>query len=151
MNVYTCPPDHKHALTLCCYPAHGCRCSDCRHAHAEYMRGIRRLQQKPVTVPVLGTMRRLRALATLGWSTVAISEHTGIPSAQLWTYRKGQRKRLNEGTARAIAHFYRDNCYTFAPETHLTRSMIARAKAAGWASPIAWHDPDTDLKPHSKD
>lgn len=150
MSDLQCPEHHRHGLTLTCYGAHGCRCIECRTGHADYLRAIRKLNGTTVQIPSTGTRRRLRALATLGYSVLAIEALTGISSISLHRHRSGDSKRVREDVARTIAHLYRDICCTPAPVNHQTRAMIARARENGWLGPMEWDNIDTDILPERK-
>jgi hypothetical protein len=100
----------------------------------------------PTTVPLLPTQRRLRALATLGWSMPAL--HTKDPTLHprmLQNYLAGARTRgVYQSTADRVGALYDALCMTPGPSATTAR----RAAAKGWAPPLAYDDIDNpDLEP----
>lgn len=142
-----CPPEHRHGLTLTCYTAHACRCPECRHTHADYLRQGRAIQGANVYVSATGARRRLQALAIIGYSTPRIGAATGLGQNILHYIRNGTQKRCTAATAKRIAHVYRDIMTEPAPRTRHTRAIIARAHRAGWRGPMYWDDIDTQETP----
>lgn len=94
---------------------------------------------EPLRVPAVGSIRRRRALATLGWSIDALADAMGRPCPKprghlinvdpptdLWWRQAFERFAMTEGPS------------------NRARSM---AKTRGWASPLAWlniDDPDEE-------
>lgn len=99
-------------------------------------------------VPMLGSQRRLRALARLGWSTVRLATPTGLTQQHVHVILTGRRGAYVEpDTAAAIAAVYnRIGDRAPAVTTAHDRAGVARvrnaATAAGWPPPAAWDDPD---------
>src|SRR6218665_751283 len=89
-----CLPAHAHGATHTCYNAHGCRCDDCVTTKASkrnrYDWEDRRRHGRDVWVPATGTMRRLQALAVLGWSCKAIAVRIGSHYRPLQKVRAGE-------------------------------------------------------------
>jgi hypothetical protein len=98
---------------------------------------------------VVGTQRRLRALAARSWSPQAIEQETGIP-AQLIRRELDGRGDLAPNLAGAVAAAY-DRLWDRQPPA-VTRAdrdaaaeITARAVRGGWAPPMAWDDDLIDL------
>lgn len=145
-----CPADHKHGRSHTCYNAHGCRCTPCRRAKAKhrgtYDRRSRELKGRDVWVPAIGSVRRLRALAVIGWSVQAVAERADLFPRSLGKVREGQRAEVHKSTHFAIRRVYEqleDHPRT-TREGLITRT---RALALGWLPPAMWDDPDRDREP----
>lgn len=113
-------------------------CAGCREQIALRAADYRRQRYLVGTrrVPALGTQRRLRALARIGWSHTAIGDRLG------WS-RTAVGKLLSQGTvnretALAVAGFYREHAWETGPSAHAARI----AAKAGWPGPMDWDDPD---------
>lgn len=148
-----CPPDHKHALTTTCYIHHKCRCAPCVSSRqARRQRPLweaRRLEGKPVQVSALGSLRRLQALAFMGWSAQEIAARYGSHYRPLLKIRDGHRVRVAERTHRMVAAAFRDLAMTEAPG-HSGRVTRGRALARGWHGPLAWDDIDNPAEQPSR-
>jgi hypothetical protein len=142
-----CPPDHKHAQTHTCYNTHGCRCDECTHAknttRRDYDWEDRRRRGRDVWIPATGTMRRLQALAVIGWSTAEIAARMDSHYRPLQRIRAGERVHVHMSTARRVAGVFEELCMHV---RHDRAAKIARNRAAakGWLPPLAWDDIDTD-------
>ena len=137
----------NHGITRYCY---GCRCQTCRDAKAALQRGYRKhryLNRGSTTAPITGTRRRLQALAAIGWNSDALAEITGIHPKQIQEYTSANTRRafVYLSTARTVADAYNKLSMTHGP-SHIT---AGRAKAKGWAPPLAWDDDDLD-NPNAK-
>lgn len=116
----------------------------------------RRLRPKPnARVDPTGTIRRLRALATLGWSGRAMSDRLGISHASVSRALKGAYE-VNSTTRIAVRDGYRTLILT-KPPTATRSERIASTKAKlraldeRWAGPLAWNDIDNDEHPETAD
>jgi lambda repressor-like predicted transcriptional regulator len=150
----TCPPDHKHALTLTCYHVHRCRCTPCsEHAtaanrHRERLKLYGRYESPYVDSK--GTHRRLQALAVKGWSLAMIADRLGRTRQTL--QRTMQRTRTTAEVAELVARVF-DELWDVdpVPTTVPERIGIARtrgwAKRQGWLPALAWDDIDNDPDP----
>lgn len=144
-----CPPDHKHGATHTCYNAHGCRCTDCREAKSRvrnpYDWEDRRRRGRDVWVPAVGTMRRLQALAAIGWSCEQIAELIGSHYRPLQKIRAGERESVRMSTARRVAGVYER--LSMLPR-HDRAAKITRhtARKHRWLPPLAWDHIDTDRR-----
>ena len=90
----------------------------------------------------VGAQRRLQALATLGWSTLALSEHTTVSYHTLRSvYHK---PRVMAPTHTAIMGLYDRFWNTPAPPSKSASLTATNAHANGWVGPLAWDDDDLD-------
>lgn len=148
-----CPEHHKHGETHTCYNTHGCRCVKCRRAKAKrralYDRRYRQMQGRDVWVPAIGTVRRLRALAVIGWSIDEVAARAGLFHRSLLKVREGQRAEVHSSTWRAVRRVYAELENT--PKTDrpgkITRTL---ALQHGWFPPAMWDNPDFDPEPTAK-
>jgi len=95
-------------------------------------------------IDATGTLRRVQALAALGWPTRHIAVHAGLQAAN--AHHLEGRARVYVATANAIAKTY-DELRRKRPEKHgVTKSHAQRARnraaLAHWAPPKYWDDPD---------
>lgn len=125
------------------YDNFGCRCSDA----IKVKRTLRKRRKAGINpssyVPHIGAMRRVRALACLGYSPAMIAQDVCV-GYQIQTIRQGTK--LKKGISRKIdAHireFYREHCDRPLPPTSQVRLVRNLAKRNGWAPPIAWDNID---------
>lgn len=99
------------------------------------------LSVQPAPTPV-GIVRRMRALAALGWTAVEIADLGDLTLAQVKHYRAGRLTYTCPEVAQAVVQVFDRLAMTTPPPTpaHLrTRTMAA---ARGWAPPLAWDDID---------
>lgn len=89
-------------------------------------------------VPIIGTVRRLQALARMGWTVRAIAAAAGMAHQSIAGLDNSQR--IRKATADAIARVYDDLSMRPGP-SDITRR---RATAAGYAPPLAWDDDTID-------
>jgi hypothetical protein len=101
-------------------------------------------------VAALGTVRRLQALARLGWSLESLADLLGRRPASLRRSMAGDT--VTAETARSVADLYARLEAKRPPQ--LTAEQRAAADAVrqeaterGWLSPMAWDDVDTDPSP----
>ena len=144
-----CPTDHKHGKTSTCYSAHGCRCAECRKSKSVernlYDWETRRRTGRDVWVPATGTMRRLQALAVIGWSTAEIAKRIDSHYRPLQKIRAGQRECVRSSTARRVAVVY-ESLSMRVRHDRAARITHFRAVANGWVPPLAWDDIDRDRR-----
>lgn len=88
-------------------------------------------------VPGLGTRRRVRALAAIGWSQPALAERLGVAQQTLAATLASDGS-VTARTARRVQAVYADLEQTSGPSTRSRR----HAAAQGWAPPAAWDDID---------
>lgn len=99
-------------------------------------------------VGATGPMRRLQALAVVGWGLDEVSSRTGLPIMTLSVIRGGKVQRTNPANAAAIAAVYADLAWR--PGPGVQAAAVARRR--GWVSPLAWDDIDDPAdSPHGLD
>ncbi|MFF2621214.1 hypothetical protein [Oerskovia jenensis] len=104
------------------------------------------LDPNPRVVDGTGTIRRLRALAALGWSLTDIGTRMSWSKAAV-SYLRGRNRRVLRSTAVIVAEIYDELSMSLpSPSTPTERADVARtrlhAARAGWAPPLAWTDID---------
>jgi hypothetical protein len=108
-------------------------------SHSLYRRIINHRQPSGDSyLPATGTIRRLQALARLGWSGDHLHTHTGIPRMTLSDLTNGKWQRIRIHLADTIDAAYREHEHTPGPSTQAR----TRAGKKGWAPPAAWDDID---------
>lgn len=119
----------------------GCRCPGAREAHRLYRKRRREGRAQQLVVPSIGTIRRLRALAAIGWSLEALAAELGYKHhATVGNLMSGRHKSTCVSVARRVADAFERLSMTPGP------SKRARLRAArmGWAPPLAWNDDAID-------
>ena len=96
------------------------------------------------TMDASGTRRRLRALATLGWSLGAITDHSGIQHSSLAMIRLGRAENCRTTTAAAVARVYDALWSHAAPPSGPATQARRHALRSSWESPLAWDDDSID-------
>lgn len=140
-----CPPDHRHAETGTCWSAHGCRCDPCgvreraRVNDAYWFR--KRVTGGDRHVPAVGLVRRVEALAVLGWSNREVAARAGVSRAHLQQTRSGKFSTVLLSTHQKIDAVYRELMWTVC-DSHGSKWTRAHAKRAGYAPAAAWDDID---------
>jgi transcriptional regulator with XRE-family HTH domain len=92
-------------------------------------------------VPATGTLRRLRALQSLGWPVSQIAREAGVERQVLDAIARGNRSQVTAERARAVRDTY-DRLWNAEPCQDTTPDRIAvswarnRAAAAGWPMPL---------------
>jgi hypothetical protein len=127
------------------YNDRGCRCGECRAAHAR----SRAMQRKrtylrhgsPALVSTLGAKRRVQALQAIGWSMNMLETRLGRSRSYLSALMT--RDSMTPATFEAIADLYDQLSMT--PGT--SRRAIGDAKRGGFVPPLAWDDIDNDEAP----
>jgi transcriptional regulator with XRE-family HTH domain len=102
-------------------------------------------------VLALGTVRRVRALAVLGWSGRAMAEQMGISHSAVSRALAGGYE-VNSITRQRVAKGYRRLILIGPPqatpsERIASRKARERARVSGWAGPLDWEDIDNDEAP----
>jgi hypothetical protein len=105
---------------------------------------IRGVKGKPrgMTVPAAGTMRRLQALAWLGWSMRQVCREAGLCERYGAQLVSKDRATVDLFAADAIAAVYDRLSMTPAPATARHNQVRAVARARGWLPPMTWDDID---------
>ncbi len=97
-------------------------------------------------IGAVGAVRRIRALATLGWSFREIGRRSGITQRSIVDLNTGVIRNVRPDTYEAICRVYDELWDQPAPERRdgITGRMIRYAAKQGWAPPLAWDDDDID-------
>ena len=95
-------------------------------------------------VPVLGSSRRVQALASIGWSLTEQARRLGWLTQQVWQIAAEVYPVVTESKAQQVEALFERLCSTPGP------SKRARTEASrkGWLPPLAWDDiddPDAEL------
>src|SRR5690606_34292809 len=111
---------------------------------ADYYKKQRQLRGQDVFVPAAPTIRRLRALACLGWSASEISERSGYSEIHISRTRRG----VNGDAVRVSLHtkirqIY-DELSMTKRDTHHGRKTMAIARKNGWKPPLAYDEGELD-------
>lgn len=91
-------------------------------------------------VPIVGTQRRLRALAALGWSWQSLADEAGMEKRTLERLATAARPTVQPKTHDRIAALYERLSMTFGPNPRARNY----ARRQGWAPPMAWDDVNLD-------
>ena len=94
----------------------------------------------PYLLPVLGTTRRLRGLAVMGWTLRAITGHVPLTTKTLSLLMAGAQPYVTWYAAEHIARAYDQLCMRRGPSE---RARVY-AQRKGWAPPLAWDEDDLD-------
>ena len=130
------PCTARHHDTRKAYNA-GCRCPRARAAHArdEAHRRHERLHGHYRLIDPTGTVRRIRALAAIGWPARTVAAHAGYHSGEA-LLNLAHRSKVHTDTAAVVAAVYTRLAHTPCPSDASRR----RAAAAGWLGPQWWDD-----------
>jgi len=90
-------------------------------------------------VPATGTVRRLQALAALGWDPALLAARAGLDWASV-----RRAPVVAAGSALLVARAYDRLSMTPAPAGPGTARVAASAARHRWAPPLAWDDEDLD-------
>jgi hypothetical protein len=133
------PDDPRHGTTAGFHA--GCPDDCCRLArNADAKRGrIERQLGYYRRVPAVGTQRRLRALARMGWSGRHVCRLAGY-SARSFHPHLMRCTWLSRATAAKIAAIYDQLSMREGPSTFARR----HAERNGWPPPLAWDDDEID-------
>ncbi|WP_052692352.1 hypothetical protein [Gordonia sihwensis] len=93
-----------------------------------------------VLVDSVGTVRRLQALAVLGWSYGALAERLGTTRTALGPVVAGHTKHVKAQRARAVRDLYNELSMTFGGSAR----TVTVARKNGWVAPLAWDDDTID-------
>lgn len=105
-----------------------------------------------LTVPAVGTTRRLQSLFALGWTSTDIAARLGVGHARVGHLATtGKQDRVLRDTAAKVAAVYDELCMTIPQDpdeppsprhcrVHDRQRRIAARR--GWAPPLAWDDID---------
>jgi plasmid maintenance system antidote protein VapI len=130
------------------YKQGDCRCPIAREAYRIYRKRLRERRHEPLLVDAAGTVRRMRALAAIGWSPTALAPHLNTTPVRVQGIRGGYRPTVTRETADRVAAVYNQLSGTPGPSAS-TRGWATRY---GWPPPLLWDgldidDPDTQPHP----
>lgn len=91
-------------------------------------------------IPNVGTMRRLQALAMIGYDLADLGERLGMKLQQVSMLRLGHSPKVTIRTARAVAELFEDLQVTAGP----SRAAQRVAERNGWFLPLAWDEDAID-------
>ena len=138
------PDDERHGTTR--GHAAGCRedcCRAARNADESRRRKYREVLGIVRTVNATGTHRRIEALWAIGWTSADIAMAAGWASPQAVTELMKRECYVFTTSAQTIGTVY--DRLSGKPGPSATNRRRARAK--GWAPPLAWDDIDNDRAP----
>lgn len=136
----TCPaPSHD---TYSAYH-YGCRSEAATDGHRLYNKRRRQRRHQPAFVSSLGAVRRLQALAVLGWRTEDIASRMGGDANRKWIslLLRDERTQVSRTTDVRVREVFAELAMTPGPSKH----AAGRARSKGWFPPLAWtsiDDPD---------
>ena len=140
-------PNHPHGDDY--WYRRGCRCRECSQWRrddyrktADFYKARRAIQGVNVYVPATGTIRRLRALACMGWSAQQIADRTGYSEIHISRTRRGVN---GDDVTMKFHHDVKriyDELEATRNDTWHGRKSMAVARRNGWAPPHAWDDID---------
>ena len=143
---HVCPPDHGHDKTGHCYRNHRCRCDRCREfRRREYESTSRFYQRKramggrTVFVDSGPSVRKMRALARLGWSAADVGAFVGLNGRTIGSFRSGAREFVRLETARKLDRAYKHFSGRM-KDDRAGRTTVTLAKRSGWHHPFDWDD-----------
>lgn len=137
MNQTTCTADRHDTVWAYRY---GCRCDKAREDTRLYEKRRREGRAPVLMVDCTGVMRRLQALAAIGWSSTELGRRLGISGTAVQQFRRGEHPRVKLRSVARIRRLYAELSMTPGPSV-ITRS---RAVRRGWAPPLAWDDEGID-------
>lgn len=103
------------------------------------------------TIPAIGTVRRLQALAALGYTSEQIATHSGIPHDSVRNLLRATRPTVNGATATRVQHSYDAISMNTPPTGWVADRQRRQAAGKGWPPPLAWDDDEIDnpdARPH---
>ena len=121
----------------------GCRCTDCKAAANRYeqQRRLDRYRGQVRYLSPVGTCRRIRALARLGWTTQLIGEAMGgVDKRHVSRFMDGTAQYVTVATEKAARRAYDQLSMKLGPSPRAR--LLAEKK--GWPPPLAWDDDTID-------
>lgn len=94
----------------------------------------------PAEVPAVGSIRRLRALVSIGYDAQELLQELGLGERAGWALLAGITRVVEAGTARRIAAAFEER------QMRAGSCEVCRGEAArhGWAPPLAWDEHSID-------
>ena len=87
-----------------------------------------------------GTVRRIRALARMGWSQTYLAQRLGISVQGVAKFLQPNKRYITVRNARAVRDLYDELAWQWGPSTAFAKT----AQARGWPIPLAWDDETID-------
>lgn len=114
--------------------------------HAEVLLALSVSDIDRALLPALGTVRRLRALAAIGWTQTDLADRMGMQVTNFSGLILGYRPRVTAATAAAAAELFRSawDKPRLGGWSDRARQIAA---ARRWVGPLGWDDIDTDPEP----
>lgn len=122
------------------YMVDDCRCPEARESYRLYRKQLREDRRPAALVDKTGTVRRLQALAAIGWSPHDLAERLDCRYTQVQQLRGSERPRVQRQIAEKVAAIYEELQGT--PGGN--EKARAWAEKLGWAAPLAWDDDAID-------
>lgn len=97
----------------------------------------------------VGSVRRLRALQTMGYTHDMLAEHSGLCSHTINRIIMEKKFQVKAATARTVEELFSRLQLVPPPETVAIKRARLRAQRRGWAPPFAW-DEDTIDDPNAE-
>jgi hypothetical protein len=119
---------------------YGCRCDDAREVSRLYVKRWRHGTQPPATVPVVGSMRRVRALMRIGYAPTDLAQRIGRHPKTMSEVSLGSNLRVQVETHRRIVRIYDELSMTPGPSLR----AVAWAARRGYPPPLCWSDETID-------
>lgn len=132
----------RHQPSRTCYNSCDCRCRACASAATSWRK--RQARGWTTRVPIIGPMRRIQALAAMGWTSDAIAAESGINRRDIDRIRVGETPSVNRAMAIKVARLYDRLSMTPPPSTRGSRAARGHALRQGWAPPLAWDEGEID-------
>lgn len=120
--------------------------------HRSYMKRRYLARGERMTVPAIGTTRRLQALFALGWTSTDLAARLGVGNARIGHLATdGRQQRVLRTTAAQVAALYDELCMTIPQDPDILPSprhcrvhdrQRRIAVRNGWVPPLAWDDID---------
>jgi lambda repressor-like predicted transcriptional regulator len=98
-------------------------------------------------VAALGTLRRVRALARLGWSMRQIGDVAGVKFETLRRISSQEPPHVEVATAEGVSAAYEKLSMTLAPPSRTASQVRSKAEHKGWLPPLMFDDIDNDPEP----
>lgn len=99
-------------------------------------------------VPAVGSVRRVRALVSLGWTYRQLASLAGLDHSQISELAAGRASAVRRRTADRVATLYERWSMVLPPPSDLADRTRAEALSRGWEPPLAWDDDALD-DPHA--
>lgn len=140
-----------HAADPLAYIRYRCRCAPARATYVRYRKFLAVRGGDTSRVPALGTLRRLRALARMGYGFVTIARELELSAETLRKILLGKTQTVTGRVEALVIDFY-DRFWDIDAEKLATnpfakrwaRTIKQRAEEAGWPPPMWWDDDRID-------